>query len=146
MQNCYGNENPIKGSDGQPAFHLLQTRFKVNANNNLAITCRYGPDASSLTTQINNYGLVEDVESMQVLYAEDRNEDKIADSWVTGQSWQQESNIRAIKIALLLSTRQPFDQPASEQITLLNETLSTPADGHLRTVSLLTSAIRGRLK
>jgi len=132
--------------DGQPAFHLLQTRFKVNANNNLAITCRYGPNASSLTTQINNYGLVEDVESMQVLYAEDRDDDKIADSWVTGQTWQQESNIRAIKIALLLSTRQPFDQPASEQITLLNETLSTPADGHLRTVSLLTSAIRGRLK
>ncbi len=146
MQNCYGNENPIKGSDGQPAFHLLQTRFKVNANNNLAITCRYGPDASSLTTQINNYGLVEDVESMQVLYAEDRDDDKIADSWVTGQTWQQESNIRAIKIALLLSSRQPFNQSGSEQITLLNETLSTPADGHLRTVSLLTSAIRGRLK
>ena len=145
MQNCYGNDNPIKGNDGQPAFHLLQTRFKVNASNNLAITCRYGPDASNLITQINNYGLVEDVESMQVLYAEDRDGDKTADSWVTGQAWQQESNIRAIKIALLLSTRQPFDQAASEQIILLNETVTTPADGHLRTVSLLTSAIRGRL-
>jgi len=110
MQNCYGNENPIKGSDGQPAFHLLQARFKVNSSNNLAITCRYGPDPSSLTTQINNYGLVENVESMQVLYAEDRDGDKIADSWVTGQAWQQESNIQAIKIALLLATRQPFDQ------------------------------------
>lgn len=146
MQNCYGNDNPIKDSEGQPAFHLLQARFKVNANNNLAITCRYGPDASSLTTQINNYGLVEDVESMQVLYAEDRDGDKIADRWVTGQAWQQESNIRAIKIALLLSTRQPFDQAASRQITLLDETVTTPADGHLRKVSLLTSAIRGRLK
>lgn len=146
MQNCYGNDNPIKDSEGQPAFHLLQARFKVNANNNLAITCRYGPDTSSLTTQINNYGLVEDVESMQVLYAEDRDGDKIADRWVTGQAWQQESNIRAIKIALLLSTRQPFDQAASRQITLLDETVTTPADGHLRKVSLLTSAIRGRLK
>lgn len=146
MQNCYGNDNPIKDSEGQPAFHLLQARFKVNANNNLAITCRYGPDTSSLTTQINNYGLVEDVESMQVLYAEDRDGDKIADRWVTGQAWQQESNIRAIKIALLLSTRQPFGQAASRQITLLDETVTTPADGHLRKVSLLTSAIRGRLK
>ena len=146
MQNCYGNENPIKNSNGRPAFHLLQTRFKVNASNNLAITCRYGPDASGLKTQINNYGLVEDVESMQVLYAEDRDGDKIADSWVTGQAWEQESNIRAIKIALLLSTRQPFDQAVSEQITLLDETVTTPADGHLRKVSLLTSAIRGRLK
>ena len=146
MRNCYGNENPVKDGNGQAAFHLLQARFKVNASNNLAISCRYGPDTSSLTTQINNYGLVENVESMQVLYAEDRDGDTIADSWVTGQAWQQESNIRSIKVALLLATRQPFDQATSEQITLLDETLTTPADGHLRKVSLLTSAIRGRLK
>lgn len=94
---------------------------------------------------MNNFGLVEDVESMQVLYAEDRDGDNIADSWVTGQDWLQESNILSIKVALLLSTRQPFRQPASEHITLLDQTITTPADGHLRRVSLLTSAIRGRL-
>lgn len=145
-RNCYGNENPVKDGDGRPAFHLLQARFRVNNSNNLAITCRFGPDASSLTTQINNYGLVEDVEAMQVLFAEDRDGDRVADSWVTGQAWQQEGNIRAIKVALLLSTRQPFSQTDSEQLTLLDQTLSAPADGHLRKVSLLTSAIRSRLK
>jgi len=145
-RNCYGNENPVMDSDGHPEFHLLQTRFSVNTINNLAITCRYGPDASQLTTQINNFGLIEDVESMQVLYAEDRDGDNIADSWVTGQSWQQESNIRAIKVALLLSTRRAFDQAVSEQITLLDETITTPADGHLRRISSLTTAIRGRLR
>ncbi len=145
-RNCFGNENPIKDSNGQPAFHLLQARFHVNNSNNFAITCRFGPDASNLTTQINNYGLIEDVESMQVLYAEDRNDDKTAESWVTGQAWQQESNILAIKVALLLSTRQAFGRVASEQITLLDQTVTTPADGHLRKVSLLTSAIRSRLK
>ena len=143
--NCYGNENPVTDSDGQPEFHLLQARFSVNASNNLAMTCRYGPDASQLQTQINNFGLVEDVESMQVLYAEDRDGDDIADSWVAGQAWQQESNIRAIKVGLLFSSRQAFDQPASRQITLLDETITTPADGRLRRKSLLASAIRGRL-
>jgi hypothetical protein len=144
--NCYGNENPIMDANGQPEFHLLQTRFRVNTANNLAMTCRYGPDISQLKIQINNFGLVEDVESMQVLYAEDRNDDDIADAWVTAQAWQQESNIRAVKIALLLSTRQPFERPTGEQITLLDEIITTPADGHLRRITSLTTAIRGRLK
>jgi prepilin-type N-terminal cleavage/methylation domain-containing protein len=145
MKNCYGNENPATDSDGKPAFYLLQTRFYVNADNNLAITCRYGPDVSLLKTQINNFGLVEGVESMQVLYAEDRNGDDYADSWVTGQAWQNESDIRAVKIGLMLSTQQVFDQPASAQITLLDETITMPADGYLRRFSTFTVALRGRL-
>lgn len=144
--NCYGNENPVTGDDGLPDFYLLQTRFKVNASNNLAITCRYGPDVEQLKTQINNYGLVEDVESMQVLYAEDRDGDDIADHWVTAQAWQKENAIRAVKVALLLSTRQPFERAVSKQITLLDETITMPADGHLRRVNSLTTAIRGRLQ
>jgi hypothetical protein len=86
------------------------------------------------------------VESMQVLYAEDRDDDDIADGWVTAQAWQQESSVRAVKVALLLSTQQPFDQPNGEQITLLDETIAAPADGHIRRISSLTTAIRGRLK
>ncbi len=145
-QNCYGNDNPVKDGDGQAAFYLLQARFRINASDNLAITCRYGPDASQMTTQINNFGLVEDVESMQVLFAEDRDGDNIADSWVAGQAWLQESNIKAVKVALLLSTRQPFDQTANQPLTLLDETVIPPADGRLRRVNTLTAAIRGRLK
>jgi len=145
MKNCYGNENPLTDSDGKPAFYLLQTRFHVNADNNLALTCRYGPDVSRLTTQINNFGLVEGVESMQILYAEDQNGDDYGDRWVTAQAWQQESNIRAVKVGLLLSTQQVFDQPAFERITLLDETITMPADGYLRRISTFTVAIRGRL-
>ena len=143
--NCYGNENPIIDDDGQPEFYLLQVRLRVNNANNLAITCRYGPDASRLITQINNYGLIEDVESMQVLYAEDQDGNDIADRWVTAQSWQRESNIRAVKIGLLLATRQVFTSAESMQITLLDESITTPADGHLRKVTTITTAIRGRL-
>jgi len=145
-QNCFGNDNPLKGSDGRAAFHLLQTRFRINTSNNLAITCRYGPDASQMTTQINNFGLVEDVESMQLLFAEDRDGDSIADGWVSGQAWLNEGDIQAIKVALLLSTRQPFKHGPDQQLTLLDETVIPPADGRLRKVSILTVAIRGRIK
>jgi len=144
--NCYGNDNPVSDGVGQPAFYLLQARFMVNTTNNLAITCRYGPDAASLQTQMNNFGLVEDVESMQVLYAVDRNGDTLADGWVTAQAWQQESNILAVKVALLLATKLPFDQAGSTQITLLDESISPPADGHIRRVRTLTTAIRSRMK
>ena len=144
-RNCYGDENSVTNDEGQARFYLLQSRFHINSSNNLAITCRYGPDASSLTTQINNYGLIENVESMQVLYSEDRDGDNIADSWVTAQMWQQESAVRSIKIALLHSSQHPFKLAASEEISLLDTSISTPADGHLRRVSLFTSAIRGRL-
>lgn len=145
-RNCYGNENPVTDSEGKPVFYLLQTRFGVSTANNLALSCRYGPDASQLQTQINNFGLVEDIDSMQVLYAEDRNEDNIADTWVTGQSWQNERDVRAVKVALLLSTRQAFTQKQSRQITLLEKTVTTPGDGHLRKVGSLTAAIQSRLK
>ena len=144
--NCYGNDNPVTAADGLPAFYLLQSRFSVNNANNLAITCRYGANASQLTTQINNLGLVEDVESMQVLYAEDRDGDEIADGWVKAQAWADESNVLAIKVALLLSSGHPFDEASNRQITLLDESVMTPADGHLRSVKVLMSGIRGRLR
>ena len=144
--NCFGNANSITDADGQPAFYLLQTRFSINGAQNLAMTCRYGPTAFELQTQMNNFGLIEDVESMQILYAEDRDNDETADRWVEAQAWVQESNILAVKVALLLSTNQAFDLTTSKTITLLDETIDTPADGHLRTVKSLASAIHGRLK
>ena len=144
--NCYGNANPITDVDGHPAFFLLQARFSVNNAQNLAMTCRYGPTVPELQTQINNYGLIEDVESMQVLYAEDRDNDETADRWVKAQEWVKESNVRAVKVALLLSTKQAFDETVSKQVSLLDETLSTPADGHFRSVKSLVSAFRGRLR
>lgn len=145
-QNCYGNDNPVKDGDGRAAFFILQARFRINTLNNLAITCRYGPEASQMITQINNFGLVENVESMQVLFAEDRDGDDVADAWVTGQAWLQESSIKAVKVALLLSTQQPFDQTANQALTLLDETVIPSADGRLRRVNTLFAAIRGRLK
>lgn len=144
--DCYGNENPVRDAENQPAFYLLRVRFSVSTAKNLAIRCSYGADASQLQTQINNFGLIEDVESMHVLYAEDTDADNVADHWVIAQSWQHESDIRAIKVAFLLSTRQPFETPRNQPLAMLDETITTPADGHLRKIVSLTSAIRGRIR
>ena len=144
--NCYGNQNPVMDADGKPEFHVLQARFEVTPANNLAMTCRYGPDITQLTTQVNNFGLVENVESMQVLYAQDRDGDGVADGWVRAGDWQQESRVLAVKIALLFASVRAFSRAESEVVTLLDESITTPADGHLRVVSTLTTAIRGRLQ
>lgn len=144
-RNCYGAENPVTDSSGQPAFYLLQAQFHVNSRENLAITCRYGPGATQLTTQINNYGLVEEVESMQLLYAEDTDDDGIADAWVRAQAWQREENIRSVKVALLLATTRKIAPDNNQQITLLDESISAPADGRLRRVTTFIVNIRGRL-
>jgi len=144
-KNCYGNENPVRDAEDKPEFYLLQVRFSVTQANNLAMTCRYGPDASQLTTQVNNFGLVENVESMQVLYAQDHDDNGIVDGWVSAGTWQQESTVRAVKVALLFASQSAFGQDA-DPLTLLDETITPPADGHLRIVTTLTTAIRGRLK
>jgi type IV pilus assembly protein PilW len=143
-QNCYGVDNPVTDEHGRPAFYLLQSRFRVNAGHNLAFTCRYGPDDASLVTQINNFGLVEGVENLQVLYAEDQNGDRVADHWVDAGSWKAEQHVIALKVALLLTSLQPFDTQEERTFTLLEEPVRPPADGHLRRVITLTSAIRGR--
>lgn len=142
--NCYGSENPVTDDQGEPEFYLLQTRFRVNAGNNLAITCRYGPESASLVTQINNFGLVEGIENMQVLYAEDQDDDTIADRWVRSGLWRNEKNVKAVKIAMLFATRLPFDEATSTNITLLDKNIRPPVDGKLRRVVTLTIAIHGR--
>jgi hypothetical protein len=145
-RDCFGNDNPVADSRGRAAFYLLQTRFRINAAANLALTCRYGPGPSQLNTQINNLGLVQGVESMQLLYAEDRDGDGIADGWVKAGDWNDESHVRAVRVALLMATVEPVGEAVGGPVTVLDETVERPADGRLRRVSSVTAAIRGRLQ
>ena len=142
--NCYGSHNPVLDEQGEPAFYLLQARFQVTKSSNLAMTCRYGPDATALITQMNNFGLVEGVESMQVLYAEDQDKDHIADRWVNAQSWHEEGDVVALKLGILLATKQTFNHVNHERFTMLDETYNPASDGKIRRPVNLTMAIRGR--
>lgn len=144
-QNCYGNDNSSLDAEGLPAAWLMQARFKVTDAHNLAMTCLYGADSTQLVTQMNNFGLIEDVEFMQILYADDADQDQLVDGWVPAGQWLEESGVRAVKIALLLASPQSFGQPASGEVTMLDETLTTPSDGRIRKVRYITAAIQGRL-
>jgi type II secretory pathway component PulJ len=108
-RNCYGSPNPETDGDGRAEFHLRESRYQVNTQGNLAWTCRYGADTDSLITQVNGFGLVESVESFQLLFAEDQDGDGNADHWVNAAQWQEERSVIAVQVGLLLaSPRRPM--------------------------------------
>jgi type IV pilus assembly protein PilW len=144
--NCFGNENPVTDDDGRGKYYLLRTRFSINSSNNLAMTCQYGADAATLVTQVRNYGVVENIVSMQAMYAEDTNGDSVAERWVSAAAWQSEGQILAVKVGLLFSSNKPFAQATASPVNLLDETIKTGNDGRLLKVSHVVSAIRGRLQ
>lgn len=144
--NCFGNENTDKDGDGRGRFYLLQAHFQINRSNNLAMTCRYGMDSGSMVTQIRNFGVIENVENLQVLYAEDLDGDNIADRWVRANYWQNENRIVAIKVGLLIHSNLPFGEVSNLPLNVLDETLTPVRDGRLRKVSQVFSALRGRLE
>ncbi|MFT5769535.1 MAG: prepilin-type N-terminal cleavage/methylation domain-containing protein [Lysobacterales bacterium] len=142
--NCFENPNPTLDIDAKPAFYLRETRFSVSGSGNLAQTCRYGPGSTQLTTQINNLGLVENVEAFQMLYAEDSDLDGNADRWVTAGKWSDEKNVLAIRLAILLTTTNPVDAGASTNYQVLDQSIPGPDDGRIRRVFESTFSIRGR--
>ena len=144
-RNCLDNPNPATGSDGRPAMYLLESWFFINSGKNLAHTCRYGPNEAQLTTQINNLGLVEHAEALKAVYAEDTNSDGNADRWVPSGKWQDETNILAVKIGLLLSSPSPLDLKSYGDVHLLTEIVRPPNDGRLRKVFEVVYSIKGRL-
>jgi prepilin-type N-terminal cleavage/methylation domain-containing protein len=142
--NCFENSNPTLGPDSKPAFHLRETRFSVNGSRNLALTCRYGPDSNQLTTQINNFGLVENVEAFQALYAEDSDLDGNADRWVSVGNWMDEENVLAIRLALLLTTANPLNAGSEASLQVLDQSIAGSDDGRIRRVFESTFTIKGR--
>ena len=144
-RNCFDNPNPATGPDGRSAVYLLESWFFINSGKNLAHTCRFGPGEDQLTTQINNLGLVEHAEALKAVYAEDTNSDGNADRWVSSGKWQDETNVLAVKISLLLSSPSPLDLKPYGDVRLLTEIVKPPDDGRLRKVFEVVYSIKGRL-
>jgi hypothetical protein len=141
-RNCHDNPNPVTDPSGTPLFHLLESGFQVTASGSLAWKCRFGPDSGSMTVQINNLGLVQGVESLQVLYAVDGDGDGLADHWA--RAGAEEVTIRGVRIGLLLAGSGRVTPRSVAEVRALDRVLAVPDDGRLRRVFEVTFAIGGR--
>ena len=120
--------------------------LELNTAGNLAHTCRYGANTEHMVTQLQRQGLVENVEAFQVLYAEDLDGDGMADRWIPGGQWRDEKQVLGLQLALLLSSSQAVKEPVSRNYNVLEEVVTTPADGKLRRVFTYVQAFRGRVR
>lgn len=144
-RNCFENDNPVTDAQGRPAWYLRQNAFSVSAAGTLSHNCRYGPDADSLTTQVNRQGLINDVAALQLLFAEDSDRDGNADHWVRAGHWQNEAGLLAVRMALLLRTPEPIHAPDQATIGVLDTDIAVPADGHLYRLFETVANLQGRL-
>jgi type IV pilus assembly protein PilW len=142
--NCFDNRNPIVDEFGEAAFYIRESRFDLNDRRDLTHTCRYGPTEADLVTQVNREGFVRNVESFQVLYAQDSNADGHVDQWVKGGDWSNEQLIIGVRVGLLLNSSDSVVERTSQTFSILDLTYKTPADGKLRLQLAFTTAIKSR--
>lgn len=142
--NCHGSPNPVTGSAGLPKMYLLINEFGLNSRNELVQRCRYGPDAGSLVVQMNQLGLMENVEALQFEFAEDTDLDGYMDRWVLPGAWQNEQGIKAVRISLLVASPEPVGKEQQETHLVAGIELTPPADGRLRDTREVIVSIRGR--
>ncbi len=141
--NCFNNLNTKFDSFGEPAFHIREFQFDLNNSNGLTQQCRYGPSPGSLVTQIRRQGLVQGIESFQLLYGDDPDEDGSIEAWVKAGNWSDPQNVLGLRVGLLLASEEPVTERAPATFTILDSIVRKRADGRLRHVVQFTSAIRG---
>lgn len=143
-RNCFGNRNPYMDRDGRPAFYLRENVFDLNGQKNLTHTCRFGPGKENLITQIKRQGLVENVESFQVLYGEDITADGNIDRWSKAGEWFSTEKILAIKIGFLLRSSEAVSTHRKETIPVLDHRFESRADGYIRKPFVFTTRLSNR--
>jgi len=142
--NCFDNRNPVEDGAGEPAFYIRESVFDLNDRRDLTHTCRYGPTASELVTQIRREGFIRNVESFQAIYGEDSDHDGNIDRWVRGGEWLAEAHVLGIRLGLLLGSTEVVTEQAAQNFSVLDLEYSSSADGKLHRLFEFTSAIRGR--
>lgn len=136
-RNCFGTLNPMLGGSGDPEFHLRESVFEL-VNGNLAHSCRYGPAANAMITQVNRQCVIPQVEAFQALYARDTNDDGLIDRWVRAGDWTDTTQLLAIRVGILSSSRESVTAPENKAYRILDFNFLAPADGRLRRVSSYT--------
>lgn len=141
--DCFDNPNPSLGADGLPMHYLRITRFEAR-NGNLVMHCRYGADAASLVTQVNNLGLAAGVERFATRFAEDSDADGQADRWIDAGQWGDEAWVLGVRFALVLASEHPVEGVRQSSMWWLEGNYVPPDDGRLRHVVTGTVALAGR--
>jgi type II secretory pathway component PulJ len=142
--NCFNNRNPMEGTDDRPLFYIKESIFDLNSSENLTHLCRYGPSTSELTTQIRRQGLIPGVESFQVLFGEDNNDDGNIDRWVRAGQWGDQHQVLGARIGLLLAGSGAVTESSAKEYSILDSRFVSHSDGRLRQVFQFSAAIRGR--
>jgi type IV pilus assembly protein PilW len=142
--NCFGSNNPDTDATGRPRYFIKESVLSLSSSGNVALTCRYGPTALTLLTQIQGQGLLENIDAFQALYAEDLDHDHQADRWVKGGQWLDQSQVLGLQIAVLVHSDQVLIEGEPRSYTLLDKVIKAPPDGRLRRVFIYSQAFRGR--
>lgn len=138
----------VPGNAEKQLRKIYGTDAKVYKLEDLTYTVEKSPTSghSVLFRTINGTKkeLVEDVETMQILYGEDANGDNTADSYVpAGTAGLDLDQVVSIRISILVSTVENGISTTSSNTTL--EGYTSPTDNKMRRIFTSTIAIRNRL-
>jgi type IV pilus assembly protein PilW len=142
--NCFDNRNPDEDASGNPLFYVRESVFDLNTDKSLTRQCRYGPSLAELTTQVRRQGFINGIESFQILYGQDSDQDGNIETWVRAGDWSDLQHVRGLRVALLLFSQDAVVEPAAHSFNVLDSTVIMQADGKLRRVAEFTVAIKGR--
>ncbi len=109
-----------------------------NAANTPALYRKIGGGTGSIQE------LVEGVENMQVVYGEDSDGDGVANQYHTASDVTNFANIVSVRLSLILRTLREASRgaPATETLSILSASATTPADRHHRRIFTTTIQLR----
>jgi type IV pilus assembly protein PilW len=142
--NCFDNRNLVEDGSGEPVFYIRESVFDLNDRRDLTHTCRYGPTATELVTQIRREGFIRNVEFFQAIYGEDSDRDGNIDRWVRGGEWLDEGRVLGVRLGLILGSTEVVTEQIAQKFSILDLEYSSSADGKLHRLFEFASAIRRR--
>lgn len=134
-RDCSGNLNPVT-TTGNPAINHKQIVFVHDAaNNELQYTCRFGVPTLGVNPPdiITNQPVLNNIETLQFQYGEDRSGDGSADVYVDAGNWLAVGNVVAIRVGMILTSPDIGTLPADAQvINMLNTNFPASGERELR--------------
>ncbi len=113
--------------------------------NALECTAMVMDDSTQLLVQGETLVLVEDVESMQILYGVDDDDDGVANLYVNTSKISDWNSIVSVRIALLARSREVSGSKETQSYQLLDGAIISHDDGVARKIFTTTVPLRNRI-